>query len=63
MSDPRTARRDALKRVKPRADDSLHPHLHLALLDRKLPLLPEWLLPKDYPLCPVNLGVAVAADR
>jgi division protein CdvB (Snf7/Vps24/ESCRT-III family) len=63
MSDPRTARRNALKRVRQVADDSSHPHLHLALLDQKLLLLPEWLLRKDYPLCLVNLGVAVAVEQ
>jgi division protein CdvB (Snf7/Vps24/ESCRT-III family) len=57
----RTARRNALKRVRQVADDSSHPHLHLALLDQKLLLLPEWLLRKDSPPCQVNLGVAVAA--
>jgi hypothetical protein len=60
MSDPRAARRDALKSVKDFADDSLHPPLHLASLDQKLLLHPEWLLRKDYPPCLVNLEVAVA---
>jgi tRNA(Arg) A34 adenosine deaminase TadA len=56
-NDSRTARR------RLGADDSLHPHLHLALQDQKLLLLPEWLLRKDSPLCQVNLGVAVAAAQ
>jgi hypothetical protein len=62
-SDPRTARRNATKRVREVADDSSHPPQHLALLDQRLRLPPEWLLRKDYPLCLVNLGVAVAAAR
>ena len=58
----RRARKEASKTVKDGADNSLHPHLHLALLDQKLLLLPEWLLRKDYPPCLVNLGVAVEAQ-
>jgi hypothetical protein len=50
--------------VSPRGQRPIRAVLEERRLDEQrteLPLLPEWLLLKDYPRCLVNLGVAVAA--